>query len=84
MEKNQDKKIRKFIGIVVSDKADKTIAVKVDRRKLHPKYKKYYRVTTKYQVHDEKGLAKEGDKVVFVESRPMSKTKRWRLLEVLK
>ncbi|MEA3463556.1 MAG: 30S ribosomal protein S17 [Patescibacteria group bacterium] len=71
---------KKFNGIVVSDKMDKTIVVKVDRVKVHSKYKKRYTVSKKYKVHDEKNKFKEGDKVTFVECRPLSKDKRWRAL----
>jgi small subunit ribosomal protein S17 len=71
---------RRFNGIVVSDKMDKTITVKVDRVKVHPKYKKRYTVSKKYKVHDEKNKFKEGDKVTFVECRPLSKDKRWRVI----
>ncbi len=74
---------RKFIGIVVSTGMNKTAVVKVDTKKLHPKYKKQYLVSKKYQVHDEKGLAKVGETVHFVECRPLSKNKRWRLIEIL-
>jgi small subunit ribosomal protein S17 len=81
MNSDKTKKIisRQFIGTVVSTAMNKTIVVNVEKRKLHPKYKKYYRVSRKYHVHDEKGAAKVGEKVVFVECRPISKTKRWRL-----
>lgn len=71
---------RKFEGVVVSNKADKTILVRVDRIKKHPKYRKRYTVSKKYQVHDEKNQFREGDKVNFVECRPLSKEKRWRVL----
>ena len=74
MEKN----IKKFKGIVVSDKMDKTIVVKVDRRISHPKYKKAYTVSKKFKIHDEKNQYKIGDEVVFVPCRPYSKDKRWR------
>lgn len=74
---------RKFEGQVVSVAMTKTIVVRVDTMKLHSKYNKSYKVSNRYPVHDEKGEAKLGDKVVFVESRPISKTKKWRLLEVL-
>ncbi|MCX6781514.1 MAG: 30S ribosomal protein S17 [Candidatus Magasanikbacteria bacterium] len=73
---------RQFSGTVVSAAMNKTVVVNIESRKLHPKYKKYYRVNKKYHVHDEKGTAKTGDKVVFVECRPISKTKRWRLVSV--
>lgn len=71
---------RKFNGVVMSDKMDKTITVKVAQVKVHPKYKKRYTVTKKYKVHDEKNQFKEGDKVSFVECRPLSKDKRWRVV----
>lgn len=78
------KTFREFIGTVVSVAMNKTAVVKVDAMKLHPKYGKRYKVTTKYPIHDEKKTAKVGDKVRFVECRPLSKTKRWRLMEVVK
>ena len=71
---------KKFQGIVVSDKQDKTIVVKVDRVKIHPKYKKRFTVSKKYKVHDEKNQYKEDDKVTFIECRPLSKDKRWRVI----
>jgi len=71
---------RKFSGVVVSDKMDKTITVKVEQVKIHPKYKKRYIVNTKYKVHDEKNQYKTGDKVNFVECRPLSRDKRWRVV----
>jgi small subunit ribosomal protein S17 len=71
---------RKFSGVVVSDKSDKTILVKVETIKVHPKYKKRYTVSRKYKVHDEKNEHKTGDKVSFVECRPLSRDKRWRVL----
>lgn len=77
-----EKAKRKFEGQVVSVKMNKTVLVRVDTMKLHPKYNKSYKVSKKYPVHDEKGEAKLGDKAVFVETRPISKTKRWRLVEV--
>ena len=73
---------RQFEGEVVSVKANKTIQVLVKTTKVHPKYQKQYVTSRKYPVHDEKGSAKLGDKVTFVECRPISKTKRWRLSEV--
>lgn len=71
---------RKFFGVVVSAKSDKTIVVKVESVKIHPKYKKRYTVSRNYKVHDEKNAYKAGDKVSFVECRPLSKDKRWRVL----
>lgn len=76
------KQHRNFIGTVVSSAMNKTIVVRVDRMKLHPKYDKRYRVSKKFHVHDEKNAAKVGDTVEFMECRPLSKTKRWRLVTV--
>jgi small subunit ribosomal protein S17 len=70
-------------GVVVSDKGDKTIVVKVDVIKSHPKYKKVVRSTVKFHAHDERNQAGVGDTVRIVETRPLSKTKHWRLAEVV-
>jgi ribosomal protein uS17 len=70
-------------GVVVSDKGDKTIVVKVDVIKSHPKYKKVVRRSVKFHAHDEANTAGVGDTVRIVETRPLSKTKRWRLAEVV-
>ncbi len=70
-------------GIVVSDKGDKTIIVKVDVIKSHPRYKKVVRRTVKFHAHDEANTAGVGDTVRIVETRPLSKTKRWRLAEIV-
>jgi small subunit ribosomal protein S17 len=70
-------------GVVVSDAMDKTIVVKVDTVKAHPRYKKVVRRSTKFHAHDESNAAKIGDLVRIVETRPLSKTKNWRLAEVL-
>jgi small subunit ribosomal protein S17 len=70
-------------GQVVSDKMDKTIVVTVTRRKMHQLYKKYLTQTKKLKAHDEKNEAGIGDTVRVIESRPMSKEKRWRLVEVV-
>ena len=70
-------------GVVVSDKGDKTIVVKVDMIRAHPKYKKVVRRSVKFHAHDEQNTAGVGDTVRIVESRPLSKTKRWRLAEVV-
>jgi len=75
---------RTFIGEVISTGMDKTIVVKVESKKLHAKYKKLFKETKKYHVHDEKEAASVGDKIKFIECRPISKTKKWRLLEVIK
>ncbi len=75
---------RRFMqGIVVSDKMDKTIVVQVTRRYRHPKYKKYVNERVRYKAHDEQNDAKLGDKVRIIESRPLSRDKRWRLTSVL-
>jgi small subunit ribosomal protein S17 len=70
-------------GVVISDKGDKTIVVKVDVIKSHPKYKKVVRRSVKFHAHDEQNSAGIGDTVRIVETRPLSKTKRWRLAEVV-
>ena len=70
-------------GVVVSDKGDKTIVVKVDVIKSHPKYKKVVRRSVKFHAHDEQNAAGVGDTVRIVETRPLSKTKRWRLAEIV-
>ncbi len=70
-------------GIVVSNKMDKTIVVSIVRLMKHPAVGKYVRVTKKCVAHDEQQTAKEGDTVRIVETRPLSKTKRWRLQEVI-
>ncbi len=81
MKKNKKKKIiKKFEGMVISDKMDKTIVVGVDIAKKHRKYNKKYTVSKKYKVHDEKNQFKNGDKVNFVECRPLSKDKKWRVI----
>ena len=71
---------RRFQGIVVSDKMDKTNVVKVSRVRTHSMYKKRYTVSKKYKVHDEKNQFKEGDTVQFVDCAPISKDKKWRVL----
>jgi small subunit ribosomal protein S17 len=81
---NTKKNERKFTGEVVSAAMQKTVVVRVNTMKLHPKYKKFYKTSQKYHVHDEKGTAKVGDKVAFVECRPLSRTKRWRLVTATK
>ena len=71
------------IGLVVSDKMEKTITVQVTRLEKHKKYKKFLRRHTKFYAHDEKREAKVGDTVKIQETRPLSKMKRWRLIKVL-
>jgi len=75
-----EKFIRKFAGVVVSNKNDKTVVVLVETVKMHPKYQKRYTVSRRYKVHDEKNQYKEGDKVSFIPCRPLSRDKRWRVL----
>ena len=72
-----------FIGLVESNKMDKTIVVKVDRLVKHKAYGKYIRRTTKLTAHDPENTCNIGDKVSVIATRPLSKTKRWRLIEVL-
>ena len=71
------------LGKVVSSKADKTITVKVEVVRRHPAYEKVVRRTTTLHAHDARNEAKEGDTVRVVESRPLSRTKRWRLIEIV-
>jgi len=72
---------RQLIGKVVSNKMKKTLVVEVERIKEHLKYKKRFKVHKKYKAHDEKGEYKPGDRVVIEECRPISKDKRWRVIE---
>jgi small subunit ribosomal protein S17 len=74
---------RRFEGVVKSAKENKTVHVLVSTTKMHPKYRKQYVTTKMFAVHNEKGLAKAGDKVLFEECRPLSKTKRWTLVRVM-
>ena len=71
------------IGIVVSASMEKTIAVEMTRQVPHTLYKKYFKKTKKFMVHDEKKSAGVGDKVLIMETRPLSRHKRWRLVEIL-
>jgi small subunit ribosomal protein S17 len=73
---------RSMQGLVVSDKMDKTLVVRVTRQVKHPRYRKYMRVSKKYMVHDESGSGGIGDLVTIVESRPLSRNKRWRLRSI--
>ncbi len=72
------------IGMVVSDKMNKSIVVSIERKVLHPTYKKYVKKTTTLMAHDEKQEAHTGDTVMIMETRPLSKNKRWRLVEIVK
>lgn len=71
------------IGLVVSNKMDKTITVTIERKVPHPIYKKYFKKTTKLYAHDEKGECNMGDKVKIMETRPLSAKKRWRMVEII-
>ena len=71
------------VGVVSSSKMDKTITVVVERRLKHPIYGKYVKKTNKFSAHDEENSCNEGDTVRIMETRPLSKKKRWRLVEVL-
>ena len=78
------RKLRKTrIGVVSSNKMDKTIVVKVERKIKHPLYGKFLKKTTSFHAHDDKNECSIGDTVRIMETRPMSKTKRWRLVEVV-
>jgi small subunit ribosomal protein S17 len=81
MEQRALRKTR--IGIVVSNKMDKTITVAIERRVPHPIYRKYSKKTTTLMAHDEKRECGLGDKVKIMETRPLSKRKRWRLIEIV-
>lgn len=83
--KSSERGLRKErTGVVTSDKMDKTIVVTVERLARHKRYKKVIKISKKYYAHDEKSAAKVGDEVLITETRPTSKLKRWRLVEVLK
>lgn len=77
MTTGTEKRIRKFEGVVVSDKMDKTVVVKIDRLEKNEKYQKYFRISSRFKAHDEKNEYKVGDKVIIAETRPLSKEKRW-------
>jgi small subunit ribosomal protein S17 len=80
-QRSERRKVRQ--GVVVSDKMEKTLVVKVERTVAHPLYQKVIRRSKKYHAHDEEGQGKVGDIVRIMECRPMSRTKRWRLVEVI-
>ena len=82
MESNRGQKVKR-IGVVVSDKMDKTIVVKVERQFSHPLYKRTVKKSKKFMAHDEESKAKIGDRVEIIESRPYSRAKRWKLVRVL-
>ena len=78
-----EKKRKTFVGYVVGDKMDKTVVVAVESRKPHPVYKKIIRRQVKLKAHDEDNACQVGDVVRIVESRPLSKTKHWRVVEII-
>ncbi len=81
MEKRGNRKTR--IGVVIKNKMDKSIVVAIERKVPHPLYKKYFKKTTKLMVHDEKNECNVGDVVKIMETRPLSKHKNWRLVEIV-
>lgn len=83
MSENKRGRRNEVVGEVISSKMDKTISVKIYRLVKHKKYGKYIRKTSIFKAHDEKNVAKEGDKVRIYETRPLSKSKRWMLDEVM-
>lgn len=84
LDVQMERKLRKTrIGLVVSDKMDKSIVVAVVRKVKHPMYGKFVKTTTKFKAHDESNTCGIGDKVLIMETRPLSKTKNWRLVEIL-
>jgi small subunit ribosomal protein S17 len=80
---SEEKQARSVMGRVVSDKADKTVTVLIERRVAHPLYKKFMKRSTKVRAHDENNEGREGDLVRIQESRPRSKTKSWELTGVV-
>ncbi len=84
MSTSTERNLRKErVGLVTSNKMDKTITVAVERKVKHPIYGKFVRKTTKFTAHDEKNECGEGDTVKIMETRPLSKNKRWRLIEIV-
>jgi small subunit ribosomal protein S17 len=82
VEKEEERGRRKLrVGKVVSDKMEKTVVVVIERLVKHPVYKRYVRRRSRFKVHDEKNECKEGDTIRFMETRPLSKEKRWRFVE---
>lgn len=75
--------VKERMGLVVSDKMDKTVVVAVENRSPHPKYQKIVVKTKRYKVHDEENNCKEGDRVRIRETRPLSRTKRWQVVEII-
>ena len=75
--------VKERMGLVVSDKMDKTVVVAVENRAPHPKYLKIVVKTKRYKAHDEENKCKEGDRVRIRETRPLSRTKRWQVVEII-
>ncbi|MBE9008802.1 30S ribosomal protein S17 [Pseudanabaenaceae cyanobacterium LEGE 13415] len=75
--------VKERVGVVVSDKMDKTVVVAVENRAAHPKYGKIVVRTKRYKAHDEENKCKQGDRVRIQETRPLSRTKRWTVLEIV-
>jgi len=75
--------VKERVGLVVSDKMEKTVVVAIENRAPHPKYKKIMVRTKRYKVHDEENRCKVGDRVRIQETRPLSRTKRWAVIEIL-
>ncbi len=83
MEPNKDEKRKRLTGVVVKDKMDKTVVVEVERVFKHSKYHKYLRSKTTCKAHDEENRAKVGDKVLIMETKPLSKDKRWVVKQII-
>jgi len=77
-------KVKKLVGKIISDKMNKTVVVSVDRKVKHPIYGKFIKRSTRYHVHDDHNICKQGDTVSIAETRPYSKMKKWRLIQVIK
>ncbi|MBP1746598.1 MAG: ribosomal protein [Deltaproteobacteria bacterium] len=84
MEAKVETNRKKMTGVVVKDKMDKTVVIEVEKFLKHPKYHKYLKTKKRYKAHDEKSECNIGDRVLIVESRPLSKEKRWVVKEIIK
>ena len=84
MEAKVETHRRKMTGVVVKDKMDKTVVIEVEKFLKHPKYHKYLRTKKRYKAHDEKNECRVGDKVMIMESRPLSKEKRWVVKDIVR
>ena len=82
-KENMLKKRKEYVGQVISDKMEKTVVVAIDRMVQDPRYKKFLKRTSKLKAHDEKNEAHVGDRVKLIETRPLSREKRWMVIEVL-